>query len=325
MEMVERQKLFYPMLINLNIVRLAFLFLFCPFFQGYTQETDTVKIRHHLEEIINSPNYRSYPDTASLNYTASYIHEVFSQYSDEVGYQYFNVRNLTFKNVIASFGTEHTDRLIIGAHYDVCGNQDGADDNASGTVGLLELARMFSQHKWNCRIDLVAYSIEEPPFFRTENMGSYVHANWLHENQIEVNGMICLEMIGYFDESKKSQDYPLGLLKLFYGSKGDYITVVRKINSGKFARQFKRRMKKEKYVKTKSFQAPGALPGIDFSDHLNYWKFGYSAVMITNTGFYRNKNYHQTSDQIHTLNISKMAGVIQNVFETVHKSYAAES
>jgi hypothetical protein len=313
------------MLTKKNFLLLFFLVIFCSFHQGFAQDADTAKIRHHLEQIINTPNYRAYPDTTALNYAARYIHDVFGQYSDNVNYQNFNVRSLTFKNVIASFGTKHKDRLIIGAHYDVCGDQDGADDNASGTVGLLELARMLSQHKWNCRIDLVAYSLEEPPFFRTENMGSYIHAQWLHENQIEVNGMICLEMIGYFDESKKSQDYPLGLLKLFYGSKGDYITVVRKFNSGKFARQFKRGMKKEKHVKTKSFQAPGALPGIDFSDHLNYWKFGYSAVMVTNTGFYRNKNYHQSSDQIHTLDISKMAGVIQNVFETVHKRYAAAS
>ena len=75
-------------------------------------------------------------------------------------------------------------------------------------------------------------------------------------------------MIGYFNDAKKSQDYPLRILNLFYGSKGDYITVVRDFNGGGFARKFKRRMKRMDYLKVKSFQAPGKLTGIDFSDHL---------------------------------------------------------
>lgn len=291
-------------------------------FSNYPLKADTSRIRTHLEKIIDTPNYRAYPDTHSLNFTARYIHGVFSEFADSVVYQPYDVEGRLFKNVIASFGTEHTNRLIIGAHYDVCGRQDGADDNASGTVGLLELARMLQPLELNCRIDLVAYTLEEPPFFRTEQMGSYVHAKSLYERNISVEGMICLEMIGYFDDRKKSQDYPLGFLKLFYGNRGDYITVVRKFNSGRFARKFKRDIKRQKHVKTKSFQAPGSLPGIDFSDHLNYWKFGYSAVMITNTGFYRNKNYHQPTDRIETLDIPRMAGVIQNVFNATQKRYA---
>ena len=84
-------------------------------------------------------------------------------------------------------------------------------------------------------------------------------------------------------------------------------------------------MKKTKRIKTKAFQAPGKLPGIDFSDHLNYWKFGYSAVMITNTGFYRNKNYHQSTDNLQTIDIERMTAVIQSVYETVSKITATKS
>jgi len=69
--------------------------------------------------------------------------------------------------------------------------------------------------------------------------------------------------------------------------------------------------------KTKSFTGPKALQGIDFSDHLNYWTFGFSALMITDTAFYRNKNYHEKTDQMHTLNIGKMAKVIDGVYDTL--------
>jgi hypothetical protein len=131
--------------------------------------------------------------------------------------------------------------------------------------------------------------------------------------------MICLEMIGYYNDEKKSQHYPLNLLKLFYGGKGDYITVVRRFGGGKLARKFKHKFNKKKLIKTKNFTGPSKLQGIDFSDHLNYWGFDYSAVMITNTGFFRNENYHQESDELETLDIQRMSAVIQQTFNTLLK------
>lgn len=284
---------------------------------GKAQTADSAWVFKHLSRIISTDKPRNFKNINALNNVAGYIKTVFENYADSTHNQEFKVGNSTFKNVIASFGTEHENRIVVGAHYDVCGEQDGADDNASGVVGLLELARLLKGVELNKRIDLVAYSLEEPPFFRSENMGSYVHAKWLHENNIPVEGMICLEMIGYFDETKGSQHYPVGALKLIYGSRGDFITVVRKLNSGSFARKFKRKMKRKKAIDVKSFQGPESLPGIDFSDHLNYWHFGYSAVMITNTAFYRNKNYHNGTDELKTLDIPKMTAVIQSVYLTL--------
>ena len=109
-------------------------------------------------------------------------------------------------------------------------------------------------------------------------------------------------------------------MKLFYGTKGDYITVVNKFGKGKFARHFLHKMKRtddSKNPEVKSFKAPKSLPGIDFSDHLNYWKFGYSASMITDTAFYRNKNYHQSDDKMELLDLAKMAGVINSVYKSL--------
>lgn len=219
-----------------------------------------------------------------------------------------------YKNVIASFGTGNTKRIIIGAHYDVCENQEGADDNASGVVGFLELARLLKGQKLNYRVDLVAYSLEEPPFFRTENMGSYIHAKSLVDNNIDVFGMMSLEMIGYFKDEKKSQSYPVGLLSLFYGNRGNYIAFIKKFGSGKFYRKFYKKYKATKTIKTKKLTAPAFVTGIDYSDHLNYWKFGFSAFMITDTSFFRNPNYHEKTDTMETLNIPKMAKVIDGVF-----------
>lgn len=294
-----------------------FTFLLLTSYCFATTISDTTIIKSHLTAITKTGKFRTYKNIDQLNKTADYIKTVFSQYSDSVFIQEYSVNGQIYKNVICSFGTENKKRVIVGAHYDVCDNQEGADDNASGVVGLLELSRMLKGQKLNQRIDLVAYSLEEPPYFRTEYMGSYIHAKSLVDNKTEVYGMISLEMIGYFKDEKKSQSYPVGLLSLFYGNKGNYITLVKKFGAGQFTRKFCRKYKSTKVIRTKKFTGPPALPGIDFSDHLNYWKFGFSALMLTDTAFFRNKNYHEPTDTMETLDIKRMAKVIDGVFSTL--------
>lgn len=280
-------------------------------------QSDTILIHKHLKEITKQKGFRNSDNLALLNRTANYIHQVFSQYADSVQRQSYLADGNEYSNMIASFGTENKQRIIIGAHYDVCGKQEGADDNASGTVGLLELARQLKGKKLNYRIDLVAYTLEEPPYFRTEYMGSYIHAKSLADNKIDVYGMVSLEMIGYFKDAKHTQEYPLGMLKLIYGSRGNYITLVKKFGSGKFSRKFGKKFRKSKKIRTKKFVGPAALPGIDFSDHLNYWKFNFSALMLTDTAFYRNKNYHESGDTMEKLDLERMAKVIDGVLVTL--------
>jgi len=278
---------------------------------------DTAAIRGHLKAITKSNSFRNYSDLKQLQKTADYIKTVFGKYTDQIAIQRFVVNGFEFSNVIASFGVGNTDRIIIGAHYDVCGKQEGADDNASGVTGLLELARMLRGQKLKHRIDLVAFSLEEPPFFRTENMGSYVHAKSLADSKANVYGMISLEMIGYFRDDKNSQTYPPGVPAAVYGDKGDYITLVTNLDNGNFETKFCNAFVATKAIKTNRFAGPPSMPGIDFSDHMNYWTFGFNAMMITDTSFYRNKNYHTAGDTMATLDIKRMAQVIDGIYKTV--------
>ena len=278
---------------------------------------DTIQIKLDLDSIVKTDSFRTYKNIRILNKVADYIKRQFQLVSDSVIEQKYNFRDAEYKNIICSINTDKKERVIIGAHYDVCGNQDGADDNASGVAGLLELARILKDTKLDYRIDFVAYSLEEPPFFRSDFMGSHIHAKYLYDNKIPVKGMISLEMIGYFDDKPNSQDYPLGFLSWFYGDKADYIMVAQKYWNGRFGNDIKRLMKKNNLIPTKSFKAPRFIPGIDFSDHLNYWDLGYSAVMITNTAFYRNSNYHQKTDKLETLDVKRMALTIDELYLTL--------
>jgi hypothetical protein len=129
--------------------------------------SDTANIRRSFHLVINTSKPRMYKNVDVLDTVAKRIQTEFLRYSNQVSVQKFNVQNKEYKNVIASFGPEHANRIIIGAHYDVCGDQEGADDNASGVVGILELASLLHHTSLKYRIDLVAYSLEEPPFFAT--------------------------------------------------------------------------------------------------------------------------------------------------------------
>lgn len=308
----------YPQFFVMRLPKLICILLLFINSSYYSRaSSDTTLIKSYLTTLTKTKISRSYENISQLNITADFIKSIFSQYSDSISTQIYAIGKFNYQNVICSFGTENTERIIIGAHYDVCEHQQGADDNATGIVGLLELSRMLKGQKLKYRIDLVAYTLEEPPFFRTEYMGSYIHAKSLIDNKTKVFGMISLEMIGYFKDEKGSQNYPLNILSLFYGSRGNYITLVNKFHKGKFAKKFNQKFKSTKVIRTKKFIGPASLTGIDFSDHLNYWKFGFSALMITDTGFFRNLNYHKVTDTMETLDINRMSKVIDGVFNSI--------
>lgn len=300
------------------------IFLFYLGLPGFLYaQADSTRVKELLNKITQTPKPRNYLNVDQLDRTAAFIKADLEKYADTVFYQEYQVSGRTYRNVVAVYNPKETNTLVIGAHYDVCGVQEGADDNASGIVGLMELARLFDTVSGHHRIEMVAYTLEEPPFFRTENMGSAVHARSIAQRGLKAKGMIVLEMIGYFSDEKKSQDYPLKILGLFYGRKGDYITVVNKMHRGKFGKSVLKGMKKgnpkTSSIDVKSFQAPKGLPGIDFSDHLNYWKLGIPACMITDTAFYRNKNYHENTDRLSTLDTKRMLEVINAVFYSIRK------
>lgn len=279
--------------------------------------TKKPRIKADLFKITQTPQSRNYQNIKSLNIVANYIKSELTKVCDSVTFQPYKVNGTIYKNVIGSIGVKHKKRIIIGAHYDVCGDQQGADDNASGVTGLLELSRLLSKEKLNYRIDFVAYTLEEPPFFRTKQMGSFIHANYLFTNNIPVKGMISLEMIGYYSNKKGSQYYPIADMTSKYGDIADFITVAQSEKSGEFEKQIERLMKQQQTIKTVSFKGSSLISGVDFSDHLNYWNFNYPAVMITNTAFYRNKNYHTKNDTIETLDIDKMSAVIEQLYLTI--------
>jgi Zn-dependent M28 family amino/carboxypeptidase len=262
------------------------------------------------------PRDESHP--AMLNQVAAYIRGEFEQAGGLVSDQPYVVDGISYRNVIALFGPETNERIVVGAHYDsVAEDVPGADDNASGVAGLIELAYLLGKTTLPLRVELVGYTLEEGQHFRTQRMGSAVHARSLREHDVAVRAMFSLEMLGYFTDAPGSQRYPHPVLKAFYPSRGNFIAVVGKLDQPLIVRQVKEAMRGASPLPVYSINAPRSVPGVDFSDHRNYWEAGFEAVMITDTAFYRNPNYHTVRDTANTLDYQRMAMVVQGVYAAV--------
>jgi len=242
---------------------------------------------------------------------------------DNIVIQEYEERGRVYKNIIVHFNAEDKSlkKIIVGAHYDAFGEFPGANDNASGIAGLLEMSQVLNATTFKGRnVDLVFYSTEEPPHFATKGMGSYHHAKSI-ENETNIELVMVFDMIGCYDETENSQHYPIGLMKYFYPSSGNFIAVVSNFSNIFPTRNVKKRFKsfigEKSLIDVASMNAPSFVQGIDFSDHRNYWRFGFDAVLITDTAFMRSGVYHTKDDTYEKLNYLKMKEVIGATIATV--------
>jgi hypothetical protein len=272
------------------------------------------KLKEHVTTITSVTPTRNHLNLKSLNQTAEYIENEFKKYCPQVYRQTFTVNSKEYANVICQFG-EEKELIVIGAHYDVYDISIGADDNASGVAGLLELARLLKEQSNSSNIQLVAYTLEELPHFRTENMGSYKHAKSLKDRSISVKFMISLEMIGYFSQEENSQRIPSRMLRLIYPTTGNFIALIGRYNKDTFLSDLNAIMSKSSRVPVRALHAPENLLTRNSSDQLNYWKFGYEAAVVTDTGPYRNPNYDKPSDTPDTLDYESSAEVVSGVYQ----------
>lgn len=275
------------------------------------------RLEAHVRMVSEGLGPRDETHPANLDRVAGYIRQEFIQAKGIVSDQPFEAGGKTYRNVIALFGPDTKERIVVGAHYDACEALPGADDNASGVAGLIELGYLLGKAQLPMRVELVAYTLEEPPYFRTKLMGSAIHAASLKKAGIPIRVMFSLEMIGYFSDTPDSQHYPLAVLKGVYPSQGNFISVVGRLGEGNLVRKIKEAMLTGSELPVYSINAPATIEGLDFSDHLNYWEAGYSAVMVSDTAFFRNDRYHTARDTADTLDYRRMAMVVQDVYAAV--------
>jgi hypothetical protein len=276
------------------------------------------RLKASVVDIVRNFPERNFLNTEVLDKVAKHIEGILKETGARVETKDFqvqddNIRDIrtaglvgnTYTNVYASYGPEAGPRIVIGAHYDAVPGAPGADDNASAVAVLLELAKYLGKNAPSVRVDLAAYTLEE-----TGLIGSAVHAKELRSNGVDVKAMISLEMLGYFSDESKSQQYPLGLLKLLYPSRGNFICVVGKSGAGYLAKALKKSLARATPLPVESFTASASRADfIGRSDHKSFWDQGYEAVMLTDTAEFRNLYYHTLSDVPEHLDYRRMAMV----------------
>lgn len=273
----------------------------------------------YMQQVLGGGDNRNFKDVQELNRVSAWIREQMRLFGIPCQYQNYKVNDEPYRNVVCSLKNINTDKVIIGAHYDVFEDKSGADDNASGVAGVIETARILASERKRLKasVDFVFYTLEEPPYAGTEQMGSFIHAKSLEKQKENIQGIYILEMIGYFD-SNLVQEYPMGL-KWLYPSHGNFIATVGNLQSREMTADYCNAMKNLNQLQCERIIAPSFVQSMDFSDHLNYWSLGYPAMLITDTGSYRNKNYHTDQDRIETLDVGKMAQVVNGLVNTILK------
>jgi hypothetical protein len=275
------------------------------------------RLRADVEAIAAEPHNVAHPQ--ALERSARYLEGRLSGLGYPVLSQRFRAGGVEVRNLEAVVEPARADAptLVIGAHYDSVGEAPGANDNATGAAALVELARGLAplRGRSRLRLRLVLFVNEEPPFFKTDAMGSLVFARALRRGGERVEGMIALETLGFYSDLAGSQHYPPPL-GAFYPDRGDFVAFVGTTGARPWVRHVVRDFRAVARFPSEGGTAPAFLQGIDWSDHWSFGKVGVPALMVTDTAPFRYPYYHtaaDTADKVDFDRLSRVVGALERM------------
>jgi Zn-dependent M28 family amino/carboxypeptidase len=249
-----------------------------------------------------------------LNRAVQYLEEALEASGLTVERQSFLVDEVLCHNLWADAVGQGPSRevVVVGAHYDTCFDSPGANDNGSGVAAVLALAGRMAQRSAPRTLRFVLFVNEEPPYFKTDYMGSVRFARLCRERGDQVVAMLSLETMGYYSDQPGSQRYP-PLLDRLYPGKGDFIGFVGLHRDRELVRSVIELWRASVPFPSEGAALPGFVPGIGWSDHWSFSREGYPALMITDTAPFRYPHYHQITDVPTHLDYDRMARVVAGV------------
>ncbi len=271
---------------------------------------------HALSVAIGSRSFREY---GKIREAEQYIRTFLEGEGIPFSLQGYDHEGNRYNNIVVTLeGTSHREEsVIIGAHYDTVFGSPGADDNASAVAVLLELCRDLKEYRPGRTLRMIFFVLEEPPAFMTPAMGSNVYATQARDRGENVVAMICLEMVGYFNDAEGSQAFPIPGMHWLFPDRGNFIGVVGNVHSRELTLAVSEALKVGSALPVEHLVALPFIPGVGLSDHGPFWKLGFRAVMVTDTAFYRNPNYHGEKDTIGTLHFDKMSRLVRGIVHVV--------
>ncbi len=194
---------------------------------------------------------------------------------------YFSGKKLS--NVIAQkTGTVFPERIfMITSHFDdvpINPPAPGADDDASGTVGVMLAASILSQYEFGCTLRFVNFNAEEYGM-----IGSEDYAHQAYCNGEDIRGVVNLDMIAW-NTPQSAPEMDLHALETIP-------------ESALIASIFKNSVS----TYSLGITATDADPVTSRSDHASFWEYGIPAILVSEDLDDFNPNYHSADDTLDNL------------------------
>ena len=263
---------------------------------------------------IGERNMWHYPQ---LNAAADFIENSFARAGFHPRRDTYEMRGQACHNIEAEIPGARPEILLIGAHYDSVFGSPGANDNGTGVAAMLALARRFAGTKPKHTLRFVAFVNEEPPYFLSDEMGSFIYAGRCKTRGDKISAMISLETIGYFSDAPHSQTYPSPGLGLFYPKVGDFIGFVSNLPSRTLLHCVIALFREHSKIPSEGASLPGFIPGVSWSDQWSFWRHGYPGIMVTDTAPFRYPYYHSSSDTPDKLEYDRFTLVVSGMEKVI--------
>jgi len=243
---------------------------------------------------------------------------------DELGFVVERQAYATGVNVIGTLAGANDEQIIVSAHYDAVPDCIGADDNASGIAGILEVARALTMAEYERTLVVACWDEEEVGL-----LGSFAYANRAIDNGTDIPGMYSFDMIGYKSDEPNTQLLPPGIDILFPEEaaeleanefRGDFIALIADESSRALNDAFEQYADSVELPWVELEVPDGILTNpiagdLQRSDHAAFWLVGYPGIQVTDSANFRNPNYHCAGgpDTIESLDTDFAVKVIKSV------------
>lgn len=287
-------------------------------------------LRKHVEVLSQDIGSRSIQEPDKLEAAALYIESELESAGLHVLRQEYEAHGVGTANLVARTPNWAGDApvTVLGAHYDTVPGTPGADDNASAVAALIETAKKvyLESPEKSGNLLFAAFSTEEPPCFATDLMGSRIFTERIAGSEVELRGALVLEMVGYFSDHPGSQNMPAGLEFLGLPDTGNFIALAADRQSAELAEWARVGMEESgSGLPCTALVDTGIIPGLGslmrLSDNASFWDAGIPALMVTDTAFLRNPNYHEKTDTADTLNYDAMARLVKALNYTLTREF----
>jgi Zn-dependent M28 family amino/carboxypeptidase len=275
------------------------------------------ELRADVQKLAGEIGERNEFHYAELRAAADHIEHAFTTAGLSPHRNGYEMRGHNYDNIEVEIRGDQPQIVLIGAHYDSVFGAPGANDNGSGVAAVLALARRFAGKHLPQTLRFAAFVNEEPPYFQTPQMGSFVYAQACKARGDEISAMISLETIGYFSDAPHSQSYPLPGVNAFYPSIGNFIGFVGNVQSRALLRRVIALFRKHAKIPSEGAAFPAIVPGVSWSDQWSFWQHGYPGIMVTDTAPFRYPHYHAPTDTPDKLDYDRFALVVSGMEKVI--------